>query len=243
LKEVKKEQETLETQNTELQDEVRMLRGQVSALSASLSSTQSWTSVASNANTAQATSQTLENPQRPTSRPPIQKELSRVRISTARQEDNMIEGDCFTRYLSTEAAKRRIQDALRQSETTKEIKVVGVGTTETGYVIRFRDEHKAEKVKANPEWLQQLGNSIKLVKPRFKVVTRRFPIEGIHLEDDKQQVIDKIMEDNDKPSRNFKIDDVRWLKAEDKAVGVARPWESGSTQRKPRNGLDERLGL
>lgn len=40
LKELKEEQQNVKAQNTELQDEVRMLRGQVSALSPSLPSTQ-----------------------------------------------------------------------------------------------------------------------------------------------------------------------------------------------------------
>lgn len=56
LKELKEEQQTVETRNNELQNEVRMLRSQVSALSASLPSTQSWASIVAGSNNTQTAS-------------------------------------------------------------------------------------------------------------------------------------------------------------------------------------------
>ena len=220
LKELKEEQQTVKTQNTELQDEVRMLRGQVSALSASLPSTQSWASVVAGSNNTQTASLTSISHQQAPNKQMIQKEANCVRISTAPKLSDATDEDGFTRYLDTKAANRHIQEALRQSETTKEVKVLGVGTTKMGYVIRFSDTETATKAKTCSEWLQKLGNTTKLVKPRFGVVAHRFPTAGIDLEKDKQQAIDNIMEENDMASKDFKIDDIRWLKPEDKALGV-----------------------
>ncbi|SLM37268.1 hypothetical protein LPUS_07034 [Lasallia pustulata] len=90
------------------------------------------------------------------------------------------------------AANRHIQDAIHQSEATREIKGSGVDTTKMGYVIRFPDQQTAEKVKA----------------------------PSIDLDKSKQEVVDKTMEENDMSIRNFKVDDIRWFKPEDKALGV-----------------------
>ena len=40
------------------------------------------------------------------------------------------------------------------------------------------------------------------------------------LDNNKQQVIDKIMEENDMKTKDFKIDDIRWFKPEDKPLGM-----------------------
>ena len=149
-----------------------------------------------------------------------QKEANCVRISTVPIQDNATDEEVFTRYLSTKAANRYIQDALRQSESTKEVKVIGVGTTKMGYVVRFADLEIATKAKTHPEWLQNLGNTTKLVKSRFLVVAYRFPTTGMDLDNNKQQVIDKIMEENDMKTKDFKIDDIRWFKPEDKPLGM-----------------------
>ena len=220
LKELKEEQQIVKTQNTELQDEVRMLRGQVSALSASLPSTQSWASVVAGSNKTQAMSVTPTSLRQASNEQMTLKEANCVRISTAPQQENATDEEVFTRYLSTKAANRHIQDALRQSEPTNEVKVIGVGTTKTGYVVRFADPETATKAKTHPEWLQNLGNTTKLVKPRFPVVAHRFPTTGMDLDNNKQQVIDKIMEENDMKTKDFKIDDIRWFKPAEKPLGM-----------------------
>jgi hypothetical protein len=53
--------------------------------------------------------------------------------------------------------------------------VAGVGTTKTGYVIRFKDHQSAETARTNTEWLEELGNGTKLVRPRHGVVVHRVP--------------------------------------------------------------------
>ena len=97
--------------------------------------------------------------------------------------------------------------------------MLGVGTPKMGYVIRFPNSDMANTAKAHSGWLQKLGNTCKLVKPRFGVVAHRFSTAGMNLEENKQQVIDKIIEENNMATKDFKIDDVRWLKPEDTALG------------------------
>jgi hypothetical protein len=123
---------------------------------------QSWASVA--ANSTGPTSQTTINLPRTASQKGPQKEASCVRISTAPKGDNATDEEGFTRYLATDVTNKHIQDALRQSETTKDIKVTGVSTTKTGYVIRFNNQETVEKPKADTEWLLKLWNTTKLVK-------------------------------------------------------------------------------
>ena len=149
-----------------------------------------------------------------------QKEANCVQISTAPKLNDATDENVFIRYLSTKAANKHIQEALRRSETTKKIKVLGVGTTKMGYLIRFPDSEMANTAKTHPEWLQKLGNTSKLVKPRFGVVAHRFPAAGINHDENKQQVIDKILEENDMATKDIKIDDIRCLKPEGKALGV-----------------------
>jgi hypothetical protein len=43
-----------------------------------------------------------------------------------------VNGEAFTRYLPTETANRHIRDALRKSNTTKEVKVAGVRNHKDG---------------------------------------------------------------------------------------------------------------
>ena len=102
---------------------------------------------------------------------------------------------------------------------TQDAQVAGVGTTKTGYVIRFKDLESAEVARNNTEWLNELGNSTKLVKPRFGVVVHRTPTEDLDLENANAQAIEKIMEDNDLVEQAFRIEEVAWLKRKDKVLG------------------------
>jgi hypothetical protein len=153
--------------------------------------------------------------------PRPQKKLNCVRISTVRPAE-ISDGDNnnnFTRFLSTDAANEYIRTALSNSEPTKDVQVAGVGTTKTGYVIRFRDAQLAEKARNNTAWLEELGNETKLVKPRFGIVVHQVPTEDFNLDREKNQGIEKILEENNLTKKGFQIKDIAWLKKKDKPLG------------------------
>jgi len=93
----------------------------------------------------------------------------------------------LTGYLDTKEANERIRAALGKVEATKETQVAGVGTTKTEYIVRFKDQRSAEAARDNSEWLQELGNETKLVRPRFGVVVHRFLTASIKLPEQKEQ--------------------------------------------------------
>ena len=220
LSEMKADQNTLRTQNGELQDEIRTLRNQLSALSESLPSTQSWASIVANGRVNGSATGSVTQSSLLQSSPRTNTEVNCLRISTRGRKEGEIEAGGFTRYLETKEANERIRAALNKAEATKETQVVGVGTTKTGYIVRFEDQKSIEAARSNNEWLQELGNETKLVKPRFGVVVHRFPTAGVSLPGQKQQVIDKIMEENDWSDKGFAIEDVAWLQQSGKALGV-----------------------
>lgn len=74
--------------------------------------------------------------------------------------------------------------------------MVGICTTLTGYVIRFKDPESVETARNNTECLNELGNDTKLVKPRFGIVVHRISTEDFDLEANKTQAVEKIMEEN-----------------------------------------------
>jgi hypothetical protein len=102
---------------------------------------------------------------------------------------------------------------------TQDAQVAGIGTTKTGYVIRFKDTESAELARNNTEWLNELGNNSKLVKPRFGIVVHRTPTENFDLENANAQAIERIMEENDLTRQGFQIQEVAWLKSKDKILG------------------------
>jgi hypothetical protein len=220
LIEIKSEQRNLKGQNVELREEIRCLRAQLDSFSTSPPSTRSWASVAAGGRTTQ-----LSNASSFTSLSPsnTKNETQCVRISTqARQSDDVDNGDAtntFGRYLSTNNANEHIRSALEKTNATKEVRVAGVGTTKTGYVIRFKCPEDAEKARTHPEWLGHLGNDTKLVRPRFGVVVHRAPTAGIPLMEHKKDAIQKMMDENDLAAKGFRIQDIAWLKAKDKSLG------------------------
>ncbi len=217
LIEIKAEQRTLKSQNLELQEEVRSLRTQLDSYSASLPSTRSWASVVAGGKTIQSTTSSSLA----TGNINAKTEPKCLRISTqARNDENDVADNTFTRYLPTNVANQQIRNALRNTDATKEVQVAGVGNTRTGYVIRFKDEISTETARTNTEWLEVLGNDTKLVKPRFGIVVHRLPTEGISLPENKQDIIDKITEDNDLEAKGYHIEDVAWLKKTDKPLGT-----------------------
>ena len=125
----------------------------------------------------------------------LKKEPNCVRISTQPKPTNDEDTETgFTRYLPTDSANTYIRDALLNADTTKDVQVAGVGTTKTGYVIRFKDHQSAETARTNTEWLEELGNGTKLVRPRFGVVVHRVPTVDFSLPGNEKDGIQKIMD-------------------------------------------------
>ncbi|THC87599.1 hypothetical protein EYZ11_012956 [Aspergillus tanneri] len=139
--------------------------------------------------------------------------------NTAPTLDEDIDNDRFTRFLPTEAANTHIRAALLNAEPTKEVQVAGIGATKTGYIIRFRDAQSAEVARNNTEWLEDLGNGTKVVRPRFGIVVHRVPTEDFDLEGNKRKGIEKIMEENELTGRGFLVEDIAWLKKKDRPLG------------------------
>lgn len=222
LAEIKTEQESLISQNNELQDEIRSLRTQLSACSGSIPagsipSPRSWASVAASGGTA-GTETNLSGSTK--TRNP-KKEPNCVRISTQPKPTNGDDTETgFTRYLPTDSANTYIRNALLNADTTKDVQVAGVGTTKTGYVIRFKDHQSAETARTNTEWLGELGSGTKLVRPRHGVVVHRVPTVDFSLPGNEKDGIQKIMEENDLAAKGFYINEIAWMKRPDKPLGV-----------------------
>lgn len=53
------------------------------------------------------------------------------------------------------------------------------------------------------------------------MVAHQFPTAGIVLPVKKQEVISKIMDENERRATHFDIDDIAWLEQSDKPLGVA----------------------
>lgn len=158
LIEIKEEQRALKAQNAELQEEPRSLRAQLQSYSASTSSARSYASVAASTPATQSTTSLISSGASERTR----KEVNCLRISTqASQQRTEAYDNSFARYFTPARAKDHIENALRQAEATKEVKVAGVGTTTTGYVIRFKEEQSFITAEANTEWLNRLGNDTK----------------------------------------------------------------------------------
>jgi hypothetical protein len=213
IEEVKHDQNILRDQNEKLHEEVRALRAQVEATPPAPPS-RSWAAVAADGNRA------IPQPNHYRT----DKDQNCVRISTQRSfvdpaDNDNNDGNTFGRYLPTDAANNHIRTALLNSPSTQDAQVAGIGTTKTGYVIRFKDPESAEVARTNTEWLNELGNNTKLVKPRFGVVVHRTPTEDFDLEKANAEAIEKIMEENDLAEQGFQIEELAWLKRRDKALG------------------------
>lgn len=117
-------------------------------------------------------------------------------------------GNTFGRYLPTEAANTYIRKALLNAPSTQDARVTAIGTTKTGYLIRFKDPESAETAHNNTEWLNELGNNTKLVKPRLGVVVHRTPTEDFDLENANAEAIEKVMEENALAEQGFQIEEL-----------------------------------
>ena len=176
LQEIKHSQNVLQEQNEKLYEEVKALRAQVESTPA-VTATRTWATVAAHDSDA--------NPS-PNHHQP-EKEHNCVRISTQRtfvdpRDNNSGDGNTFGRYLPTDAVNTHIRTALQSDAATQDAQVAGIGTTKTGYLIRFKNVESAKVARNNTEWLHKLGNNTKLVKPRFGVVVHRTPTEEFDLD-------------------------------------------------------------
>ncbi|THC87355.1 hypothetical protein EYZ11_013196 [Aspergillus tanneri] len=149
------------------------------------------------------------------------KEDNCIRVNT---KPNGNEGEdegenTFRRYLPPRTAVAHIQSALAITNETKDVQVLGVGTTRTGYVIRFADKTQAETARSNTLWLEELGNGTKLARPRFAVVAHRTPTEDFLSPESERTFIEKIVEENNMARRGHRISQVAWLKPRDKPIG------------------------
>jgi hypothetical protein len=201
LEEVKHDQNVLREQNDKLHEEVRALRAQIEA-SPQPNPPRTWAAIA-----ASGTSDPQLSPRRP------EKDLNCVRISTQRsfvdpRDNENSEGDTFGRYLSTNSANTYIRSALLSAPSTQDAQVAGIGTTKTGYLIRFKNSDSAEAARNNTEWLNELGNDTKLVKPRFGVVVHRTPTEDFDLENAGARAVQKVIEENDLAEHGFHIEEL-----------------------------------
>jgi hypothetical protein len=213
LQDIKHNQNVLQEQNEKLHDEVKALRTQIEA-TPPVTATRSWAAVA----TEGGNGGPPRNPQRP------EKDQDCVRISTQRtfvdpRDDNNNDGNTFGRYLPTDAANNHIRAALHSDAATQNAQVAGIGSTKTGYIIRFKNAESAEMARDSTEWLHQLGNNTKLVKPRFGVVVHRTPTEEFNLESGAIQETEKIIEDNKLAEHGFQIEELAWMKPKDKTLG------------------------
>jgi hypothetical protein len=91
-------------------------------------------------------------------------------------------GIALRRYLPTDVANTHIRTALLYWPSPQDAQVARIGTTKTGYVIRFKNLESAEAAHMNTEWLNKLGNNTKLVKSRFGIVVHCTPTEDFNPE-------------------------------------------------------------
>jgi hypothetical protein len=213
LQEIKHNQNVLQEQNEKLHEEVKALRAQVENAPPA-TATRTWATVAASS----------RNDTSPLNHRKFEKEQNCIRISTQRtfvdpRDSNDNDGNAFGRYLPIDAANNHIRTALQSEAATQDVQVAGIGTTKTGYIIRFKNMESTEAARDNTEWLHNLGNHTKLVKPRFGVVVHRTPTEEFDLEAGATQAAEKIIEDNSLALHGFRIEELAWMKAKDKPLG------------------------
>ncbi|CAG8155241.1 unnamed protein product, partial [Penicillium salamii] len=213
LQEIKHNQHVLQEQNEKLHEEVKALRAQVESAPA-VTATRTWAAVAATGDNA-IPSLSHQKPE---------KEQNCVRISSQRafvdpRDNDNNDGNAFGRYLPTDTVNTHIRTALQSDAATQDAQVVGIGTTKTGYLIRFKNVESAQVARNNTEWLHKLGNNTRLVKPRFSIVMHRTPTNEFDLETGTAQAAEKTVQENDLAEHGFHIEELAWMKAKDKALG------------------------
>jgi hypothetical protein len=216
LRELRDEVQQVKCQNTELRSAVCTLELKLEQTTTSLHPPRSWASVANGG----SATQTSTGPTAPINYPQPTREPHCLRISTkAHRTENERHEESLTRNLPIGRAIGLIREALVKTDKTKDVEVIGVNTTRTGYVLRCKDERSAMTAKTHTEWLHELGNNTKLVKPRYPVVVHRFPTEGIVLPDNEHEFIRQLMEENDMQARDVRINQATWLIERGKPLG------------------------
>jgi len=214
---VQSELREIKDQNEVLREELQCLQTKLENSPNAPASSISWATVAARANTngVQATPQTDADRAR-------KREVNCLRISTDPcNEESEPDAQRFARYLPTREANAHIRNALQKTEALRHVQVDGVGTTKTGYVIRFKDIRSKEAAAQNSDWLGELGNGTKVVKPRYGVVVHRMPTESLNLTEKKKEAVQLIMEENEMTARGYNVNDVVWLQRKDKTLGAS----------------------
>ncbi|OAT13730.1 hypothetical protein BDBG_17906 [Blastomyces gilchristii SLH14081] len=196
--ELKAGQQILQAQNSDLKEEITTLKTQINQ--------PSWASIAAIG--------AGEHPPNPTPPPPSkpknrdQKDaLLCIRISTViTPTPSDKTEDSLTRYLPAEEVKNRVVKALRKNKPTEAAEI---------------DEALKEAANKNSEWLRDLGDQTKVVRPQFGIVVHRTPTREINLTDDKARSITKITEENELTDKGFKIVNIAWLKRRDSDLRVS----------------------
>lgn len=230
LADIKREQQAVQAQNVELQKQILDLKSQLEVTRQQRSRT--WANVATGTESATATHG--HEPQSPRqANQQRDHDANCIRISTKpnySNNDNDHNGEDenesdngnnspLTRYLPTDVVVSKIKQVLENNEATRAARVLGVGTTRTGYVIRFHNKDAADAARSDEQWLRSLGNDTRVVKPRYGVVVHRVPTDGIDLEHHKTKCIDKIVTENDLTTKGHRLLDAAWLKAKDQPLG------------------------
>jgi hypothetical protein len=213
----RKERETLMNQNKALQNQVTDLSEKLDKVNWELETTRqrqsqqrSWARVA-----AQPPINTLPQSYRKQSG----NSLRVIKISTAPpQADQDMPDDQLKKDMPQDTAAKHISDALSSCDSTKDVEVLGVGTTKTGYLIRFRTDKGKETAEKNTEWVEKLGDNTKITRPRYGVVVHLTPTEEVQI-DAKDRSIEKISEENDLTQLGHQIEDIAWMKKKDAPLG------------------------
>lgn len=205
--ELKQEQRKVAAQNETLRGEIRSLRVQIKSPSPS------WATVVATPSTTPSQ----------LARANIQgNKENTLRITTPLlPSDPNTDNTNLTRYMEAPQASSLITEALKKDTSTQDAQVAGVGTTKTGYLVRFKDKAAKEIASKSKQWLEELGSGVKLVKPRFGIVVHRTPTDEVRLREDKERSINKIVSENDLASRGFGIEEIAWLKKKDSPLGAA----------------------
>lgn len=213
-KQAQQKQEELIQQNFALQAQISNLSEQVEKLiqqggRANPTPPQTWANVARRGHT-------LEPPNLPKQAKP---NPTTLRLFTSLEPTGSEEvNDSFTRYMPTEKATTMITQALQKYSPTVDAQLLGVGSTKTGYLLRFRNETSMELAKKNSDWTKDLGQRSRVVTPRFGVVAHRTPTAEVDM-DEKEESIEKIMRENELASKGSCIEEIAWLKKKDLPLG------------------------
>lgn len=165
----KKERETLITQNKALQKQVIDLTEKVDKISHELKTTRQQQPQQRNWARVAALPPTVPPPQ--SYHKQSGNSLRVMKITTTQlQTDQDTSDNQLKRDMPQDEAAKQISDALKECDNTKDVEILGVGSTKTGYLIRFRTDKGKETAEKNTEWVEKLGEQTKITHPRYGIV-------------------------------------------------------------------------